>query len=104
AVGQYRLSVSAKPLEVSVGDPITLNIAISGTGRVETLQPPPLSQMSELTKTFKVPSDPVGGTVDGQTKRFSPSIRAVSDTVTQIPAIPFAYFDPRTERFVTVQS
>ena len=104
AVGEYELAVSAVPSEVAVGDPITLTLTISGRGRLETLQPPPLPDLPELTKDFKVPSDPLAGVVQGRSKVFTQSVRAKSDSVTQVPPIPFAYFDPEAEKFVTVRS
>ncbi len=104
AVGQYTINTTAKPTDVSVGDPITLNIVIEGAGRLETLQPPPLAQLPELTRDFKVPSDPLGGMVEGGAKKFSQSIRANTASVTQIPPIPFAYFDPKAEKFIIVRS
>ena len=102
AVGQYTISASATPTEVAVGDPITLTLTVSGTGRLDVLPPPPLPDIAELAADFKIPTDPLAGTVQGSNKVFSQSIRAKSGTVQAIPAIPFAYFDPQQEKYVTV--
>ena len=104
AVGVYEISATAKPEETSVGDPITLTLSITGTGRLDQLQPPPLPDLPELTHGFKVPTDPLAGEVEGKIKRFTQSIRAISDSVKEIPSIPFAYFDPRQGKYVTVRS
>ncbi len=104
AVGHYQIQASAKPTEVAVGDPITLTLTIKGPGDLADLQPPPLASMAVLTGGFRVPSEPLAGEVTPDGKRFSVSIRAMSDTVTEIPSIPFVYFDPQTERFVTARS
>lgn len=104
AVGQYTITATAKPTEVAVGEPITLTMSISGTGQLERLQPPPLPEIEALTADFKVPTDPLGGEVQGDSKVFSQSIRAKSDQVAAIPPIPFAYFDPQAEQFVTVET
>jgi len=104
AVGRYEISASAKPTEVAVGDPITVTLTITGTGRLDLLQPPPLPELQELTRDFKVPSDPLAGEVQGNKKQFAQSIRAKTDEVTAVPAIPFAYFDPQRETFVTVRT
>jgi len=104
AVGQFTMTASAKPTEMAVGDPITLTLTVTGSGRLDQLQPPPLPDLPELTRDFKVPTDPLAGEVQGNAKRFTQSIRATSDAVKQIPPIPFAYFDPRQERFVIVRS
>lgn len=104
AIGPHRIRATARPIEAAVGDPITLTLEIEGGGRLDLLRPPPLDQLPQLARSFKIPNDPLAGTVDGNVKRFVQSIRAVSDEVTEIPSIPFAYFDPAAEKFVTVRT
>ena len=107
AVGQYAITVQAQPVEVAVGDPITIAIDIrdrTGSSRLDVLQPPPLAATPELADNFRIPTDPLAGEVLGPVKRFVQTIRAVSDEVTRIPPIQFAYFDPVAERYVTVES
>jgi len=104
AVGQYTMEVSAAPTEVAVGDPITLNIAIRGTGRLDMLQPPPLAEQEALAADFRVPNESLAGEVVGGVKKFSQSIRAKNDQVKEIPPIAFAYFDPQTETYKTLAS
>lgn len=104
AVGRYTISTSAKPTDVAVGDPITLTLVVNGSGNLDELQPPPLAALPELNADFRVPADPLAGEVTTDGKRFSISIRASSDSVQQIPPIPFAFFDPQLEKFVTVRS
>jgi len=104
AVGQFTIQAAAKPTEVTVGEPITLNLTISGNGRMEVVPPPPLPEIEELARDFKVPNDPLTGTVQQDAKTFTQSIRAKTDQVKVIPPIPFSYFDPRAEKFVTVNT
>ena len=106
AVGRYKIITEAAPTKIKAGDPITLRIGVVGTGRMDLLQAPPLAQLNELTRDFKVPDEPLAGLVDEQrhTKVFSTSIRPRQAGVTRIPAIPFSYFDPAAEKFVTVNS
>lgn len=104
AVGIYQIQTTAKPTEVTVGDPITLTLTVNGTRNLQELQPPPLALLPELTSHFRVPTDPLAGEVTGEGKRFTVSIRANSEAVTEIPPIPFAYFDPIRQEFVTVRS
>ncbi len=104
AVGQFTITTSANPTDVAVGEPITLTIQIRGTGRLDTLEPPPLPRVAELTRDFKVPTDPLAGEVRGSAKQFNQSIRALRDDVTEIPRIPFAYFDPQSTEYVTTYS
>jgi hypothetical protein len=104
AVGLHNISASAAPINAHVGDPITLNITITGSGQMDSLQAPPLSSVPGLTQGFQIDDDQLAGRVVGNRKQFSPSVRARSTDVHEIPPIPFAYFDPAKERFVTVQT
>ncbi|NOT01656.1 MAG: hypothetical protein HOP29_13625 [Phycisphaerales bacterium] len=104
AVGNYTLKVSAAPTDVAVGDPITLTIRLSGAGRMELLQPPPIAAQSSLTDGFRVPDEALAGVVEQNVKTFTQSIRPKDDGIREIPPIEFAYFDPQSERYVTLRS
>jgi len=104
AVGQYRFEVTAAHTRVRVREPIELTMTIAGRGVLERLAPPPLAQIEELTRDFRVPGEALSGVVEGGRKRFEVTISAKNADVTEIPAIPFAYFDPAAERYVTVWS
>ncbi len=104
AVGNYTIATTATPTVANVGDPITITLSITGNGRLDLLQPPPLTDQPSLTNDFRVPDEPLAGVVNGQTKTFTQSIRATRDDITEIPPIKFAYFDPDIEQYVTIQS
>ena len=71
---------------------------------MDLIQSPSLADLAEFTKDFRVAEEQLAGVVEGDVKRFTQSIRALNDKVTEIPPIPFTYFDPANERFVTVYS
>ena len=104
AVGRYRIAAQATPTSVAAGDPITLNLGITGTGPMELVQAPPLHELSELTKDFKVADDSLAGFVKDDTKLFSTTIRPRHEGISEIPAIRFSFFDPENEQFQTVTS
>ncbi|EMI15707.1 BatD [Rhodopirellula maiorica SM1] len=104
AVGDYQIYTQATPNRANAGDPITLNIAIRGDGPMDRVQPPLLDEQELLTKHFKVADESLAGFVDGNQKLFTTTIRPLSESVTEIPAIEFSFFDPHKEKFVTVQS
>lgn len=104
AVGRYALNVTAAPSEATVGDPITLSLQLSGTGRLELLQPPPIATQASLTDGFRVPDESLAGVVDRNVKTFTQSIRPKHQGIVEIPPIEFAYFDPESERYVTLRS
>lgn len=103
AVGQYQLNVMAVPTNVRVGDPIQLVIDISGD-LIETLPGPALASIPKLLDGFRVPTETLAGTVSGNRKRFTQTIRAKRADVKEIPPIEFAYFDPQREEYVVARS
>ncbi|WP_158264877.1 BatD family protein [Blastopirellula marina] len=103
-VGQYQILTQALPTSVKAGDPITLHIGIRGDGPMELVQAPPLAALPQLTADFKVANEPLAGIVEGDVKLFTTTIRPRREGITEIPAIPLSYFDPTTEKFVTVSS
>ena len=104
AVGRFGFEVTAKPTEVHVGDPITLTMSMRGSAGLDLLQPPKLSSIAELAERFRIPDEMLAGEVQGNVKRFTQTIRARDDATTEIPPIPFTYFDTTTEKFVTLRS
>ncbi len=104
AVGRYNIVTQATPTTVNAGDPITLNIGIAGTGPMELVQAPPLSELPTLTADFKVADQSLAGFVQDDTKLFSTTIRPRHEGITQIPSIPFSFFNPETEKYETAMS
>lgn len=104
AVGQYTISTTATPQSVQVGDPITLHLTVEGDGAMDVVRAPPLSLQQDLVRDFKVPDEPLAGVVQGSSKQFTTTLRPLHEGVTQIPAIEYTYFDPKSERFVTAKS
>lgn len=107
AVGRFGLQVIAKPLEVSVGDPITLTMRItdqSGIAGLAGLQAPVLADQPAFASGFRVPRESASGTVEGRTKVFTQSIRALGDNVREIPPVELAFFDPGTGSYEIVRS
>ena len=108
AVGQFAFTVTAKPRDVAVGDPITLTLAIDDRSMPGTnlavLMPPGLAQDAELARDFRVAGDPPAGIVEGRRKTFTQTIRARNELVAEIPALSFSYFDPRQHQYVSVFS
>lgn len=104
AVGHYRIITEAESNQVSAGDPIKLQIGIVGDGPMELVQAPPLSEVAAVTDSFKVTDQNLAGFVRDNTKVFVTSIRPKRAGITEIPPIPFSFFDPDSERYETVYS
>lgn len=101
AVGNYRFLVQADPKNVRVGDPINLKMVVQGDGPMELVEAPPLSSIPELTRDFKIDAQALAGFVQDDAKLFTTSIRPLREDVTEIPALPFSYFDPEAQAYRT---
>jgi hypothetical protein len=104
AVGLYDIKAYASPTSVRVGDPIGLTLEVFGDGPVETLPPPLLSANQPLMDGFRVPDETLAGEMKNGRRRFTVTIRAKRDNITEIPPIEYPYFDPDAERFVVAKT
>ena len=102
-VGQYSLAADASPTKVNVGDPITLNIMVTGGEYLDNVILPPLHNQPGLDK-FKVPEEMGQGEIDGRVKIFTQTIRAKDPLITEIPSVSLDYFNPETGRYESARS
>ncbi len=107
AVGSaFAIDVQAGRTVVRVGDPIELKIVVRGRGRLSGLILPDVAAMGLAPAKFTAPEEPPAGEVieDGKAKLFRLAVRLRSQEAAEVPALSFAYFDPETGRYQTVQS
>jgi hypothetical protein len=103
-IGEYSISASAEPLEVNIGDPITLEVTLEGPEYLDNVTLPPLSGMEGFTGNFKIPEERAAGTVEDGRKVFTQTIRPVREGVTEIPPVRLVSFDTETEEYRTVST
>ncbi len=95
AVGRFTFDVSAAPLKVKAGDPVTLKMAVAGTGDMKTVKMPAFKDAR-----FKV-YDPQIKETDGQ-KTLEQVIIPVNEGQGEVPAVAFSYFDTSTGQYATI--
>jgi hypothetical protein len=96
AIGDFRLQVKADPLEISKGDPVTLTMTISGEGSFDRVQAPGL-QKSKGWKSYSPSSEFLkDGNGNRGKKVFEQALVAKSSGLTEVPAVAFSYFDPKS--------
>ena len=98
-VGQFSMIAKASPLEVTVGDPVTINIELSGMGTIESLNLPKLEWPGFKSYEPSISSkktDPLG--LKG-VKIFEQVIIPENDTIKEVPKIEMTYFDPEQESY-----
>ena len=101
-VGEYSIAVSANPMDVKVGDPITLTIQVAGpfVNNVD------LSFLRDQLpdQDFKVPDEMAPGVSEGILKTFTQTVRARHSDITEIPSITMPYFRPSSRRYELARS
>jgi BatD DUF11 like domain len=106
AIGQFSLQASAAPKQAAAGDPISLNVTVSGRGNFDAMGAPALLD-ADGWRTYPPgekfeasQSDPIG--FNGE-KRFEYMIMARDDR-SKTPVAELSFFDPAIEKYVTVRS
>jgi hypothetical protein len=93
-VGRYAIKASASPVQVDVGQAITLTLQIGGNAYLNPVQWPDLEANEELASHFAIPPERSAPIVEKGFKVFTQTLRANSHDVTRIPPIELSYFDP----------
>lgn len=105
AVGHFELAVSAGPTNVTVGDPITVRIHVTGRGALDALTLPEQRAWKEFktySATSKVETKPPLG-VEGS-KLFEQVVAPQSADLAAIPPVEFSFFDPAQKSYRTLTS
>lgn len=103
AIGQYEFSVAAKPTRVEQGQPITLIMTIKGDP-LEGVTGPDLKKYPELTARFDFTSESSPGDKESGGRVFRRAIFPRREGEQNIPSISWSYFDPSTQKYVTLTS
>ncbi len=99
AVGQYSFDVTAAPLQLKVGDPITLTLRIQGRGNMDAISAP-IVTVPDNFRSYDarlIEQQPNAGL-----KVFEQVLIPRDGSASEIPAVSFSYFDPTRERYETI--
>ncbi len=102
AVGQFDVTTHAAPMKLTAGDPITLQLGVSGQGNFDRVNSHGLEGSAEW-KTYppKARFEPADNAGFSGTKTFEQAIIPLKTGQEQIPAVRFIYFDPDKGQYVT---
>ncbi|HVY69126.1 MAG TPA: BatD family protein [Verrucomicrobiae bacterium] len=103
AVGQFTMSATVGPTNVSAGDPITVRVRIAGRGALDLVSLPPQEAWREF-KTYP-PTSQVNVTDAFGTegvKMFEQIVAPENAEVKELPALLFSYFDPEARAYKTL--
>lgn len=102
AVGSFQLSARTDGGEIQEGDPLTVDLTVTGSGNLDTMSPPKLSD-SDGWKIYSTTTDQRGDERRELTGRvvFHQSIRPL-EMKSEIPPFELVYFDPKTKTYETL--
>lgn len=106
-VGDFEIDLSADPTSLSVGDPIAVEISITGSGNFDAITSPPLTK-SEGWKLYPPRRYDMGNsdTETGEPHHqvgFS-QVLIPQQPVSEIPSYEFNYFSPTKKQYVTLRT
>jgi len=96
ALGDFNLEVNAAPLEVKVGDPVTLKMTVSGQGNFSSVNVPKL----QSEKGFKVYDAQIKQ--EGSQKRIEQIIMPMNADIRQVPEVSLSFFDVNSGQYKTI--
>jgi len=96
AMGNFNFTLQVKPIDLQVGDPITLTMTISGTGNFNTVNPPKLSTTSSF-KTYEPEAEQ-----EPRFKTFEQVIIPRNNKIAHVPSISFSFFNTDTKTYKTI--
>ena len=104
AIGNFTFDGTGSPAKVKVGEPITMNLVVKGTGNFDRITVPPLAEPDgwnayDSENSF-TPSDQLA-TIGTKTFKLPVSPLVAKTT---IPVFAFSFFDPDTGKYVTLKN
>ncbi len=97
ALGNFNFNLEVSPAEVKAGDPVTLKMIISGSGNFDSVTSPSLRQHDG----FKSYEPQVKQ--EGNKKIFEQVLIPTTDTVKEIPAVSFSFFNTDKGQYQTIE-
>lgn len=100
AVGVFSFTATAGPTNLSVGDPITVRVEITGRGLIEALALPPQPQWREFKlypPSSKIESNDPLGLVG--VKSFEQVVIPQNHEIRELPPLRFSFFDPNQKSY-----
>jgi hypothetical protein len=95
AIGQFDFQASVSPLQVKIGDPLTMKMDVQGNGNFKNIKMPVFQAQG-----FKVYEPQIRDT--GNEKKSEEVIIPTSADIKEVPALQFSYFDTSTKDYKTI--
>ena len=104
-VGTFEVAATAAPADAKVGDPIDLEVTVSGSGDLSALTKLDLAHL-DAGGDFRVAAQRVERTPGRYPSRatFRTTVRALHESVRAIPPVRLSYFDPQRGAYAEAAS
>lgn len=105
-IGNYKISATATPTALRVGDPLTLKLDFvreKGSGGLELISAPDISVNPQIAADFEVIDKNPTGEVAGETKTFTYGLRPKKPGAS-IPALTVSLFNADAEKFTDIST
>ncbi|MEZ4427006.1 MAG: BatD family protein [Nannocystaceae bacterium] len=104
-VGVFEIKAEVDRRKVKQGEPFTLTVDVSGTGNVAAIDPGAWPELPGMRRYDpKVETTAFSGAAVGGARRYEFLVIPERGGALEIPAHPFSFFDPKTERYQTVKT
>ncbi len=103
AIGDFQIASTASPTTISVGDPISLQVQVTGRGSFDTVK---LPEFGWKDFTFYPPNTTVTNTDSlglAGTKHFDAVVIPQRAGITELPSFSFSFFDPEKRAYKTLR-
>lgn len=106
-VGRFEITATAKPTDLKVGDPVSVDLTISGVGNFDNVPAPNFEGDSQMWRTYEPrrtqdPTQTSDGIQPGRVLFNQIVIPQVG--ATELPAFTMSYFDPQSGSYQTLRS
>lgn len=101
-IGHFKLKLTASPLTVKAGDPLTVQISITGEGNLNSTRPPSFPEDAGFKVYDPQRIDRPNPEAGSQEVLYEQVIIPLNTEVQTIPALSLSYFDPETKEYQRV--
>ena len=98
-VSKIQLGAEASTDKASVGEPIEVDLFVSGSDNIYNMTLPDFNKQSDIQDNFKVIVDTNDSAVVGNMRKFKLIFRALNSNVHAIPPLKVAYYDPKEQDY-----
>ena len=104
AIGEFEVSLTSNANRVKVGDPIEIQIKVTGKGKLDMIEAPLLTEMEDYRKDFVIVDNLQPGDISENAILFKQIIRPKHDRIRFIPPVHFSYFNTEQELYKSIES